>query len=155
MKVILLDNIHNLGNFGAEITVKSGYARNFLIPKSKAIIATVKNIAEFKKRQLKLQNEILERWNQAKSCSDTINALKCVTIPAKSGIEGRLFGSVGSRDIADAVTKASGFNVSKSQVRLPNNDVLKSIGTYNIKIHIYNEIFAMLDIIIVNVLSTK
>lgn len=149
MKVILLDKIDNLGNLGEEVIVKSGYARNFLIPKSKAIVATAKNVAAFKAQQLELKNEMLEMWNKAKNFSKKLNALGHVTISAKSGIEGKLFGSIGARDIADAVMKASGFKISKSQIRLPNDDVFKNLGTYSIKIHIYNEIFSILDIIII------
>lgn len=155
MKIILLDNIDNLGKLGSEIKVKSGYARNFLIPQSKAIVATTKNIAIFKEQQRKLKVEVLKKWNEAKICAEKINMLQHVTITAKSGISGKLFGSIGSRDIADTITKASGVKIFKSQIRLPNNDVLKTIGTYSIKIHIYNDIFAMLDIIIVDMLSLK
>lgn len=155
MKVILLDKINNLGSLGAQVTVKSGYARNFLIPRAKAIVATKKNIDDFKAQQSKLQVESREKWNTAKNCAETINALKCVVIKANAGVEGKLFGSVGSRDIADAIIKIVGFSVTKAQVRLPNNDVLKAVGTYNVKIHIYNEIFSVLDIVIVNALSPK
>lgn len=155
MKVILLDNIDNLGSLGSKVIVRSGYARNFLIPKSKAIVATKKNIEVFKKEQYKLQNKNLEKWKAAKICSEKISTLERVVIAAKSGIEGKLFGSVGSRDIADAITKAVGFSVMKFQVRLPNNEILKTVGTHKVKIHIYNEIFSTLDIIIVDTLSLK
>lgn len=148
MKIILLDNIDNLGSLGAEVTVKSGYARNFLIPKSKAIVATTKNIATFKEQQLKLQTKIINIQNNAKICAEKINSLGHIIISAKSGIGGKLFGSVGARDIADAITKVVDFNVFKSQIRLPNNNLLKNIGTYNVKIHIYGDIFSTLDVII-------
>lgn len=150
MKVILLDNVSSLGIFGTEVTVKSGYARNFLIPRSKAIVATKKNVDFFKEKQLQLQAEAHEKRNVAERCAEKINMLKRVIITARSGIEGKLFGSVGSRDIADAIAKVSGFNITKSQIRLPNNDILKTIGTYSVKIHIYNEIFAILDVVIID-----
>lgn len=150
MKVILLDNVNNLGKFGEEVAVKSGYARNFLIPKSKAIIATQSNVIMFKKQQLDLQDAVLKKQNAAGVCAEKINALEYVTITAKSGVAGKLFGSVGSRDVAKVITKASGVYVNKSQVRLPNNDVLKKIGIYSVKIHIYNEIFAVLDVHVVD-----
>lgn len=155
MKVILLDNVRNLGNFGTEVIVKSGYARNFLIPKLKAIAATKINIAKFKAQQLELQSRAFDKKNKAKSFAKKISMLEHVIITAKSGIEGRLFGSVGARDIANAITRDSGINIDKFQIRLPNNDVLKKIGTYRIKIHIYNEIFVMLNIIIVDASSLK
>lgn len=151
MKVILLDNIDNIGSLGEEVKVKSGYARNFLIPQSKAIIASKRNIAIFKEQSIKLQNMELEKRNKAKIISEKINMLKSITIKVKSGIEGKLFGSIGARDIANAITKSLDINVHKSQIRLPDNDVFKTIGTYGIKIHIYNEIFATLDVNIVDI----
>ncbi|URJ23147.1 50S ribosomal protein L9 [Blochmannia endosymbiont of Camponotus sp. C-003] len=148
MKIILLSNIDKLGSIGSEVIVRSGYARNFLIPKSKAIPSTKKNIEIFKAQQLELQSKTIAAQTQAEFCAETINKLGSITIKAKSGVEGKLFGSIGSRDIATAITAASGFNISKSQIRLPNHDVLKTIGTYNINIHIYNDIFAKINVII-------
>lgn len=148
MKIILINNVDKLGNIGSEITVKSGYARNFLIPKYKAMPATKNNIAIFKEKQLELQNKAIEMRTQAEMCAETINKLKSITIKAKAGVEGKLFGSIGSRDIANAVTTASGFKVVKSQIRLPNHSVLRTTGTYNINIHIYNDIFAKINVVI-------
>ncbi|URJ30640.1 50S ribosomal protein L9 [Candidatus Blochmannia vicinus (nom. nud.)] len=150
MKIILINDVDKLGNTGSEITVKSGYARNFLIPKYKAMPATKNNIAIFKAKQLEFQNKAIEIQTKAELCAETINKLKSITIKAKSGVEGKLFGSIGSRDIAAAITTASGFKVFKSQIRLPNHNVLRTTGTYNINIHIYNDIFAKIDVIIVS-----
>lgn len=148
MKIILLSNVDKLGNIGSEVIVRSGYARNFLIPKSKAIPATKKNIEMFKLQQLELQSKAIETQNQAEFHAKMINKLGSVTIKAKSGVEGKLFGSVGARDIATAITTASGFNISKSQIRLPNHDALRTTGTHSIDIHIYNNIFATINVII-------
>ncbi|URJ29347.1 50S ribosomal protein L9 [Blochmannia endosymbiont of Camponotus modoc] len=156
MKIILLDNIDKLGNMGSEIIVRSGYARNFLIPKSKAMPATKKNIEIFKAQQIELQAKAIEAQTQAEFCAKTINKLGSITIKAKSGVEGKLFGSIGSRDIATAITAASGFNISKSQIRLPNHDVLRTIGTYSINVHIYNDIFSKINVIILDeILKSK
>ncbi|URJ29712.1 50S ribosomal protein L9 [Blochmannia endosymbiont of Camponotus sp.] len=150
MKIILIDDVDKLGTMGSEITVKSGYARNFLIPKYKAMPATKNNIAIFKAKQLELKNKAIEMQTKAELCAETINKLKSITITARSGVEGKLFGSIGSRDIADAITTASGLKVFKSQIRLPNHNVLRSTGTYNINIHIYNDVFARIDVVIVS-----
>lgn len=155
MKIILLDNIKKIGNIGSEVTVKSGYARNFLIPKSKAILATKKNLEIFKEKKISLQSTITEKQIQAELYAKAINNIKSITITARSSIEGKLFGSVSPKDIATAITDAVGFKILKSQIRLPNYESLKSIGTYNIKVHIYEKIFANLDIVIVNVLLKK
>ncbi|WP_331828745.1 50S ribosomal protein L9 [Candidatus Blochmannia sp. SNP] len=155
MKIILINNVDKLGNIGSEITVKSGYARNFLIPKYKAMSATKNNIAIFKAKQLELQNKAIEMKTKAEFCAETINKLKSITIRAKAGVEGKLFGSVGSRDIADAITTASGFKIFKSQIRLPNHNALRAIGTYNINIHIYNDIFAKINVIISQIIKSK
>lgn len=151
MKVILLDNINNVGLLGEEVQVKPGYARNFLIPRSKAVMATKRNIEIFKEQKIKLKDMELEKRNKAAVLVEKINVLKSITIKAKSGIEGKLFGSIGARDIASVIIKSLDININKSQIRLPNNDALKAIGTYSVKIHIYNEIFAMLDVNIVGV----
>lgn len=150
MKVILLDNIENLGKIGSEIVVKSGYARNFLFPKSKAILATKENVKIFKERQFILSSKETDRRVKAKDYAKVINNLKSITIKVRSSLEGKLFGSVGSKDIAKILTEAVGFVVSKSQIRLPSGDPLKFVGVYKVKVHIYSEIFSSLDIIIVN-----
>ncbi|WP_159714852.1 50S ribosomal protein L9 [Blochmannia endosymbiont of Camponotus nipponensis] len=150
MKVILLNNIDKLGSIGSEITVRAGYARNFLIPKSQAMQATKKNLEIYKAKQLELQTKAVEAQNKAEFYAETINKLGSVIIRVKSGVEGKLFGSIGARDIATAITKASGLNIYKSQIRLPNHDVLRTIGTYNVYIHIYNEIFAKINVVVLS-----
>lgn len=152
MKIILLDKIEKLGEIGSEVIVKSGYARNFLFPKSKAILATKKNLAIFKEKQHSIQSKIIEKQKQARVHAKIISDIKNITITAQSSIKGKLFGSIGPKDVAQAITKVVDFKILKSQVRLPSNENLKSAGTYNIKIHIYDNIFATLNII-VNVLS--
>lgn len=153
MKVILLDNIKKLGSIGSKIEVKPGYARNYLIPQSKAILATIKNIEFFKKQKNILQSKIIEKKIQSESSAKAINDIKNITIIAKSSIRGKLFGSVGSKDIAALITKSVGFKVSRTQIRLPNNDALKFVGIYNIKVHVYDKIFANLTITVLNQLE--
>lgn len=153
MRIILLDKIKKLGNTGSEIVVRSGYARNFLIPQAKAMLATEQNLKIFKEKQNTLQSGIIERKIQAELHAKKINDVKSITITAKSNIEGKLFGSIGPRVIAKKLTEVVGLKISKSQIRLPNREILKSTGRYNIKVHIYDQIFSSLDLIILSVLS--
>lgn len=118
MQVILLDKIGNLGSLGDTVNVKSGYARNFLIPQGKAVMATKANVAMFESRRAELEAKVAEQLAAAQTRADQVNALEAVVIASKAGDEGKLFGSIGTRDIADAIT-AAGVKVSKSEVRLP------------------------------------
>lgn len=153
MKIILLERIESLGDVGAEVVVKSGYARNFLIPQSKAMLFTKRNFEIFKKKQFALEIERAKKQKKAKLCEKAINDIKSITITARSSIEGKLFGSVGAQMIAKSITEVIGFKILKSQIRLPNHEILKSIGVYKIRVHIYDQVFSDLDIIIVNDLS--
>jgi len=118
MQIILLDKVANLGSLGDQVNVKAGYARNFLIPQGKAVPATKKNIEFFQARRAELEAKLADVLKAAEQRAAEISALVKVTITSKAGDEGRLFGSIGTRDIADAVN-ARGVNVSKSEVRLP------------------------------------
>ena len=137
MEVILLDKVGRLGAIGDKVAVKSGYARNFLLPQGKAVAATAKNIADFEARRAGL-----EATAAAKIADATVRAEKLaelvVTIGANAGDEGRLFGSIGTRDIAEAIT-AAGVAVAKSEVRLPQG-VLREVGSYEIAIQLHAEV---------------
>ncbi len=140
MQVILLDKIGNLGGLGDTVNVKSGYARNFLIPQGKAVMATKANVEMFEHRRAELEDQVAEQLAAAQSRADKVNALEAVVIASKAGEEGKLFGSIGTRDIADAVT-AAGVQVSKSEVRLPEG-ALRNVGEYDISIQLHSEVFA-------------
>ncbi|QYN43866.1 MULTISPECIES: 50S ribosomal protein L9 [unclassified Gilliamella] len=140
MQIILLDKVANLGSLGDQVNVKAGYARNFLIPQGKAVPATKKNIEFFEARRAELEAKLAETLKAAEQRVAEINALGKVTITSKAGDEGRLFGSIGTRDIADAV-KARGINVSKSEVRLPNG-VLRNTGEFEVLFQVHSEAFA-------------
>ena len=126
MQVILLDKIGNLGGLGDQVNVKSGYARNFLIPQGKVVMATKENVAMFETRRAELEAKVAEQLAAAEARAETVNTLEGVTIASKAGDEGKLFGSIGTRDIADAIT-AAGVAVAKSEVRLPEG-ALRNIG---------------------------
>lgn len=138
MQVILLEKVANLGTLGDQVNVKAGYARNYLVPKGKAVLATKKNIAHFEERRADLEKKAKESLSAAEQTAAAIKALGNVVIASKAGDEGRLFGSIGTRDIADALT-SKGVKVSKSQVRLLNG-VLRLVGTYDVVVHLHSDV---------------
>lgn len=147
MQIILLDKVANLGSLGDQVNVKAGYARNFLIPQGKAVLATKKNIEFFEARRAELEAKLTDVLKAAEEKAAEINALSKVTIASKAGDEGKLFGSIGTRDIADAV-KARGISVSKSEVRLPNG-VLRTVGEHEVSFQVHSEVFAKVIVEIV------
>ncbi|KZX61673.1 50S ribosomal protein L9 [Vibrio sp. HI00D65] len=147
MQVILLDKIGNLGGLGDQVNVKSGYARNFLIPQGKAVMATKGNVEMFETRRAELEAKVAEQLAAAEARAEKVNALEGVSIASKAGDEGKLFGSIGTRDIADAIT-AAGVEVAKSEVRLPEG-ALRNIGEFEVSIQLHSEVFATANIAIV------
>ena len=137
MEVILLEKIHKLGELGDKVTVRAGYGRNYLIPNRKAVLATAENLAKLEK-----QREELERTQVEVAAAAEARAIKLrgseVTIKAHAGPEGKLFGSVGTSDIADAVIAAGG-EVQKSEIRLPEGP-LRELGEYEIDVHLHGDI---------------
>jgi large subunit ribosomal protein L9 len=146
MEVILLDKVGKLGAIGDKVTVKSGYGRNFLLPQGKAIAATAKNIADFEVRRAGLEAAAASKIGEANARAEKLAELT-VTITANAGDEGRLFGSVGTRDISDAIT-AAGVAVAKSEVRLPQG-VLREIGQYDIDVQLHPEVVQAVKIVVV------
>ncbi len=143
MEVILLEKVANLGILGDKVTVKSGYGRNYLIPQGKAVAATAKKIAEFESRRAELEKVAAEKLATAQSRAVELGKLD-IAIPHKAGDEGRLFGSVGTQAIADAIT-AAGFQVEKHEVRLPEG-VIRHVGEYHIDIHLHADVNVTLPI---------
>ena len=147
MQVILLDKIAHLGKVGDQVNVKSGYARNFLIPQGKAVMATAANIEHFEARRAELEEKAAQALAAAVDRAARLEALGSVTIASKAGDEGRLFGSIGTRDIADAIT-AKGVEVAKSEVRLPNG-LIRTLGEHEVTFQFHGEVFSHLNVIIV------
>jgi large subunit ribosomal protein L9 len=147
MQVILLDKIGNLGSLGDQVNVKSGYARNFLIPQGKAVMATKSNVEMFETRRAELEAKVAEQLSASQARADKLNALEAVVIESKAGDEGKLFGSIGTRDIADAVT-AAGVDVSKSEVRLPEG-ALRNVGEFEVSIQVHSEVTAKVTLSVV------
>ena len=147
MEVILLENISNLGGLGDKVDVKSGFGRNYLIPQGKAVPATESNVAAFEARRAELEAAAAETLTAAEKRADAINALGLISIPANAGEEGKLFGSVGTRDIAEALT-AAGCEVDKSEVRLPEG-ALRELGEYEIAIQVHGDVIAAVAIAVI------
>ena len=147
MQVILLDKIAHLGKVGDQVNVKSGYARNFLIPQGKAVMATAANIEHFEARRAELEEKAAQALAAAVDRAARLEALGSVTIASKAGDEGRLFGSIGTRDISDAIT-AKGVEVAKSEVRLPNG-LIRTLGEHEVTFQFHGEVFSHLNVIIV------
>lgn len=147
MEVILLENIGNLGSLGDKVDVKAGFGRNYLIPQGKAVPATAEAIAEFEARRAELEAAAAQQLTDAEARAEAINALTLITISANAGEEGKLFGSIGTRDIADAVT-AAGAEVDKSEVRLPEG-ALREIGEYEVAIQVHGDVTAMVNVAVV------
>jgi large subunit ribosomal protein L9 len=147
MEVILLDKIAKLGGLGDKVTVKSGYARNYLLPQGKAVFASKANIEHFEARRAELEKQLAENLANAQARAEKLVALGQVTIAAKAGDEGKLFGSIGTRDIADAITEA-GVEVAKSEVRLPHGTI-RETGEYDIAIQFHSEVTATIKVVVI------
>jgi large subunit ribosomal protein L9 len=149
MDVILLEKVANLGNLGDKVTIKSGFGRNYLIPQGKATAATAIKIAEFEARRTELEKAAAEKLMAAQARAATLEKLD-VVIAHKAGDEGKLFGSVGTQNIADAITEA-GSVVAKHEIRLPDG-VIRHTGEYNIDVQLHSDVVTTLSI---NVIAEK
>jgi large subunit ribosomal protein L9 len=146
MQVILLQKVANLGNIGDRVKVRSGYGRNFLLPQGKATLATPENVARFEARRAELEAAAREHLTSATDRAAAMKDFK-LTIHAKAGTEGKLFGSIGTADIAEACTKA-GFQVERSEVRLPTGP-LRTLGEHSVSLHLHADIDVPLAVAIV------
>jgi len=137
MDVILLEKVGGLGNLGDKVKVAGGYGRNFLIPYGKAVSATADNVARFEARRAELEKAAAERKAAAEARAEKLAGL-VITIKANCGDEGKLFGSIGTRDIADAIT-ATGTEVGKSEVRMPTG-VIRNTGEFDVDLQLHAEV---------------
>ena len=147
MEIILQDTVANLGKLGDKVNVKAGYARNFLFPQQKAVPANKANLEAFEARRADLEAKQAANLAAAQERGTALEALEAVVISSKSGDEGKLFGSIGTRDIADAIT-AAGVPVVKSEVRLPEG-ALRNTGTYEIAVSVHSDVSAVVTIEVV------
>ena len=146
MEVILVEKIANLGALGDRVTVKAGYGRNCLIPQAKAVAATADNVEAFESRRAELEKEAAQILSAAEARATAVAALE-LTISANAGEEGKLFGSVGARDIAQAAADA-GVELDRSEIRLPDGPV-REVGEYAIEVGLHPEVETSLKVIVV------
>ena len=147
MQIILLEKIRRLGELGDIVKVKAGFGRNFLLPQGKAVSATESNKKLFAARRAELEKQAAETLATAQALADKLSNMAAVAIKAKAGEEGKLFGSVGARDIAEALS-AAGVSVNKADVRLPTG-ALRMMGDYEIDIALHSEVTAKAKIAII------
>lgn len=143
MKIILLEKIKKLGNLGEAVQVKSGYARNFLIPQKKAVFATAANIARFEEKRAELEQHAAQELSQAQTRASALNELTIV-IKTNASEEGKLFGSLGVRDLAHAITEA-GVPVENKEVLLPQGPI-RMLGEYKVDLQLHSDVTATVSI---------
>jgi large subunit ribosomal protein L9 len=146
VEVILLEKIANLGNIGDRVKVRSGFGRNFLLPQGKATLATADNVARFEARRAEIERLAREQATSAQERAEGLKDFR-LTIIAKAGTEGKLFGSIGTSDIAEACTRA-GYPVTRSEVRLPSGP-LRTVGEHAIDLHLHADVNVHLPVTIV------
>lgn len=136
MDIILLDRVAGLGELGDKVSVKAGYARNFLIPTGKATEATPARIAEFEARRAELEKQLQARLAESRARAENLNG-KVLTILAKSGEEGKLFGSIGTQNIVEAAAQ-QGLSLTRQEVLMPNGTI-RELGEYQIALNLYGD----------------
>ncbi len=145
MEVILLQKVANLGGIGDRVKVKSGFGRNFLLPEGKATLATPANVEKFEKVRAELERLAGEHLRSASERATALENFR-LTIAAKAGTEGKLFGSIGTADIAEAATRA-GTPIARSEVRLPNGP-LRMVGEHVVHVHLHADVDAPVTVVI-------
>ncbi|HEX2586397.1 MAG TPA: 50S ribosomal protein L9 [Steroidobacteraceae bacterium] len=145
MEIILLQKVTNLGNIGDRVKVKSGYGRNFLLPKGKATMATADNIAKFEARRSELEKNAQQELTAAQARAAKLEGFK-LNLSAKAGSEGKLFGSIGNTDLVEALTKA-GHPVNRSEVRLGSGP-LRHVGEHSVQLQLHADVLVNLPVTI-------
>lgn len=146
MEVILLQKVANLGNIGDRVKVKSGYGRNFLLPAGKATLATEENVAKFESRRAEIEKAARVELDAAQARAAKLEGFK-LTLTAKAGGEGKLFGSIGTTDIAEGARKA-GHQIERSEVRLPNGPI-RQAGEHVVQVHLHTDLTIDLPVVII------
>jgi large subunit ribosomal protein L9 len=146
MDVILLEKVENLGNIGERVKVRSGYGRNFLLPRGKATLATPANVAVFEARRAEFEKKEAEELEAAQQRAASAGKLT-LRLSAKAGTEGKLFGSLGTADIAEACT-AAGVPVKRSEIRLPDGPI-RTLGEHSIELHLHSDVNAVINITVI------
>ena len=142
MEVILLEKVQRLGSLGDKVSVKAGFARNYLIPQGIAVAATPENVAGFEERRAELERQEAEALAEAGQRAVAFEGVE-ITVLRKAGEEGRLFGSVGPADVAQVLTEA-GHEVARQQVRMPGGDPIRQLGEYDVTIRVHADVEAVI-----------
>ena len=150
MDVILLEKIHKLGDLGEQVKVKSGFGRNFLIPSGKAVSATPENIAKFEATRADLERQQQESLVVANERAEKLNNLS-VSIKRKAGAEGKLYGSIGTVDIVDAITEQEDVELVKQEIRMPDGPI-RNLGEHELTVQLHADVSTQ---IMVNVISEE
>ncbi|MFQ3323019.1 MAG: large subunit ribosomal protein L9 [Pseudomonadales bacterium] len=145
MQVILLEKVGKLGDLGDQVNVKSGYGRNFLIPLGKAVPASAGNVADFETRRAELEAAAADKVAAAQARADKLAGV-VVTMESNAGEGGKLFGSIGTRDIADAIS-ATGNEVAKSEVKMPGG-VIRELGEYDVSIQLHSDVTTVVKVVV-------
>lgn len=146
MEVILLEKVGKLGDIGDVAHVKAGFGRNYLIPQGKAVFATKENLAEFESRRADLEAAAATRLDEAQKRADKLAEIASVTIKAIAGEEGKLFGSVGTREIEEAVNAAGG-EIAKSEIKMPEG-AIRSIGEFPVELILHSDITQSITVVV-------
>lgn len=146
MEVILLEKIDRLGGLGDKVSVKAGHARNYLLPTGKAKAATAANLAEFEARRAELEKQAADALAAAEARKAKLDGME-ITIAVRAGSEGKLFGSVGTIDIAEKV-KAEGVELEKREIRMPHG-AIRQAGEYDVDLHLHTDVDATIKVIVV------
>ena len=146
MEVILLQKVANLGNIGDRVKVKPGFGRNYLLPQGKAALATAANVAKFEERRTDLEKRAADDLASARTRATRLEG-HALSITAKVGGEGKLFGSIGTADIAEALS-ADGIEVERSEVRLPGGPI-RLVGEHHVKVHLHSDVEVDLTVTVV------
>ncbi len=146
MEIILLQKVANLGQIGDRVKVKSGYARNFLVPTGRATMATPANIAKFEAQRHQLEAKANEELAAAQARAAKFESFK-LELKAKAGTEGKLFGSIGTADIAEAAIQA-GHPIARSEVRMPTGPI-RSTGEHLVQLHLHTDVDVTLTVTVI------
>ena len=146
MEVILLEKLGKLGNIGDLANVKAGYGRNYLIPQGKALFATKANLEEFEARRADLEAAAADKMGKAQNRANKLVEIATVTIAAIAGDEGKLFGSVGTREIEEAVNNAGG-DISKSEINMPEG-AIRNIGEFTVEVQLHTDVTQAITVVV-------
>jgi large subunit ribosomal protein L9 len=146
MEIILMQKVANLGNIGDKVKVKAGYGRNYLLPQGKATLATPENVAKFEARRAEFEKAAKEELASAQARAAKLEGFK-LSLTAKAGGEGKLFGSVGNSDIVEALNKA-GHTVERAEVRMPNGPI-RQAGEHVVQLHLHTDVNVDLPVVII------